>query len=57
MEYLKGGENCKFEDDLIACFDLGVYDIFETNFERWNNGRSIELIISNDNILFINKSY
>ena len=31
-EYIRSEENCKFEDDLTACFHLGIYEIFKANF-------------------------
>ena len=33
-EYIKSGENCKFEDDLSICFHIGKYEIFERNKEH-----------------------
>ena len=33
-EYIKSGENCKFEDDLSTCFHIGIYEIFERNKEH-----------------------
>jgi hypothetical protein len=55
-EYIKSGENCKFEDDLSACFHLGIYEIFERNFENWVNGKSIKIVLSKDKLLWIRKN-
>lgn len=40
----KSVENYRYQDDSTACFELGRYEIFETDFEIWNNGRLIELL-------------
>ncbi len=55
-EYIKSGENCKFEDDLSACFHLGIYEIFERNFESWKNGELINIMLSKDKSLWIRKN-
>jgi hypothetical protein len=55
-EYIKSGENCNFEDDLSVCLHLGIYIIFERNFETWENGKSIKIMLSKDKAIWINKS-
>lgn len=44
-EYTKNRDDCKFEDKITACFHLGIYEIFEMNFERWIKGKSIKIVI------------
>jgi hypothetical protein len=55
-EYIKSGENCNFEDDLSVCLHLGIYIIFERDFETWENGKSIKIMLSKDKAIWINKS-
>lgn len=55
-EYIKSGENCNFEDDISACLHLGIYIIFERNFESWENGKSIKIMLSKDKPIWMSKN-
>jgi len=50
-EYIKSEENCNFE-----CLSSCIYIIFETNFESWESGKSIKIMLSKGKPLWISKN-
>ena len=54
-EYISKKRSCDFENDLIACFSLSIYEEFEKHFKSWQDGGIIAITLSQDRVIRISK--
>lgn len=54
-EYTKYKRYCDLENDLGACFDLGLYEEFEKRLKEWEEGLSIKIKLGNNKFLVTSK--